>query len=267
MNYKKILSVIFAASVIFSCLSADDKAPAKGAAADKPAAKAEESSKDKSDDNASRTQLRELFKSRVKTNEKGDIRIVEFPEVKLTEIEGKARVLDGLTATFITYVDGDIDFVRLNKSMAKYSGAINKKGERKGGGIPISGLIEGINKYLSSKSMGLQKVNFSAVNFRQRLEDGVPILCWIASSNVYETSFADRTKEREKAANIKDWNKELRKSEIKGITKSNMFEKALCIGFNPATNEYLFAGPSSEPFWMLDKEIRRVLLNAYVLRY
>ena len=62
------------------------------------------------------------------------------------------------------------------------------------------------------------------------------------------------------------WSKELRKLEKKN-KKGNSYMKALCIGYNKATGEYLFNGLAKEDIWMTEKEAKDAMLEAYVLRF
>ena len=124
----------------------------------------------------SKTDMKAEFKTRVTKNDFGDIFISKLPELPDKSKIKDLNVIGTTMLVFISYVDNELDFGKLNDSMAKSSGAIDKKGNRKSS-VPIDGLISGANKYLSSKNMGLQKVGYTANNFRQRLEDGVPILC------------------------------------------------------------------------------------------
>lgn len=215
----------------------------------------------------SKTDMKAEFKTRVTKNDFGDIFISKLPE-----LPGKSKIKDlnviGTTMlVFISYVDNELDFDKLNDSMAKSSGAIDKKGNRKSS-VPIDGLIAGANKYLSSKNMGLQKVGYTANNFRQRLEDGVPILCWLAVSDLYEGDFTNRMAERKAAKSPDDWSKALRKLEKKKINaRGTMYSQALIMGFNKETDEYLIAGLSEKPIWITERELKNLLLNGFILRY
>ncbi len=218
----------------------------------------------KEKEKVSKADLREIFKTRIEKNDFGDLAIVKFPEVDLKEIQSKSQALTQLMAMLLAYVDSDIDYVRLNKLMAKYSGA----DKNASGGLPIRGLMNGMNKYLANKSMGLSKTNFSAVNVRQKLEDGVPVFCWLATGAFYDRELTDRYKERKTFKSAEEWQKELRKQELKKLRKGRMVSDALCIGFNPATNEYLIIGVArNNPVWMTEREIKSVLTGAYILRY
>lgn len=216
----------------------------------------------------SKTDMKAEFKTRVTKNDFGDIFISKLPE-----LPDKSKIKDlnviGTTTmlVFISYVDNELDFGKLNDSMAKSSGAIDKKGNRKSS-VPIDGLIAGANKYLSSKNMGLQKVGYTANNFRQRLEDGVPILCWLAVSDLYEGDFTNRMAERKAAKSPDDWSKALRKLEKKKINaRGTMYSQALIMGFNKETDEYLIAGLSEKPIWITERELKNLLLNGFILRY
>lgn len=201
----------------------------------------------------SKTDMKAEFKTRVTKNDFGDIFISKLPDLPDKSKVKDLNVIGTTMLVFISYVDNELDFDKLNDSMAKSSGAIDKKGNRKSS-VPIDGLIAGANKYLSSKNMGLQKVGYTANNFRQRLEDGVPILCWLA--------------ERKAAKSPDDWSKALRKLEKKRINaRGTMYSQALIMGFNKETDEYLIAGLSEKPIWITERELKNLLLNGFILRY
>ena len=215
----------------------------------------------------SKTDMKAEFKTRVTKNDFGDIFISKLPELPDKSKTKDLNVIGTTMLVFISYVDNELDFDKLNDSMAKSSGAIDKKGNRKSS-VPIDGLISGANKYLSSKNMGLQKVGYTANNFRQRLEDGVPILCWLAVSDLYEGDFTNRLAERKAAKSPDDWSKALRKLEKKRINaRGTMYSQALVMGFNKETDEYLIAGLSEKPIWITERELKNLLLNGYILRY
>ena len=198
-----------------------------------------------------RIDLKREFKTRVETNQFGDVFIARLPMLAL-----------------ISYIDKDLDFEKLDESLNKATGAVDKKGDRKDS-VPIDGLIAGANRYLASKNMGLQKVGFTANNFRQRIEDGVPILCWLVVSGLYDGEFTARASERSSAKSPDDWSKSLRKLEKKKIANSRgrLFSQALLLGFNKKTDEYLVAGCSKKPVWLTERELKNLMLNGYILRY
>ena len=201
----------------------------------------------------SKTDMKAEFKTRVTKNDFGDIFISKLPELPDKSKTKDLNVIGTTMLVFISYVDNELDFDKLNDSMAK---------------SPIDGLISGANKYLSSKNMGLQKVGYTANNFRQRLEDGVPILCWLAVSDLYEGDFTNRLAERKAAKSPDDWSKALRKLEKKRINaRGTMYSQALIMGFNKDTDEYLIAGLSKKPIWITERELKNLLLNGYILRY
>ena len=130
-----------------------------------------------------RIDLKREFKTRVETNQFGDVFIARLPmpdssKLKNTDIIGPSML------ALISYIDQDLDFEKLDESLNKATGAVDKKGDRKDS-VPIDGLIAGANRYLASKNMGLQKVGFTANNFRQRIEDGVPI-GWLFPASMTE---------------------------------------------------------------------------------
>lgn len=108
----------------------------------------------------SKTDMKAEFKTRVTKNDFGDIFISKLPELPDKSKIKDLNVIGTTMLVFISYVDNELDFDKLNDSMAKSSGAIDKKGNRKSS-VPIDGLISGANKYLSSKNMGLQKVGYT----------------------------------------------------------------------------------------------------------
>ena len=214
-----------------------------------------------------RIDLKREFKTRVETNQFGDVFIARLPmpdssKLKNTDVVGPSML------ALISYIDKDLDFEKLDESLNKATGAVDKKGDRKDS-VPIDGLIAGANRYLASKNMGLQKVGFTANNFRQRIEDGVPILCWLVVSGLYDGEFTARASERSSAKSPDDWSKSLRKLEKKKIANSRgrLFSQALLLGFNKKTDEYLVAGCSKKPVWLTERELKNLMLNGYILRY
>lgn len=211
--------------------------------------------------------LKQEFKTRVETNQFGDVFINKLPMPDSSKLKNVDVVRPSMLV-FISYVDKDLDFEKLDESMNKATGAVDKKGNRKSS-VPIDGLIGGANRYLASKNMGLQKVGFTANNFRQRIEDGIPILCWMANSDLYQGDFTARLAERSSAKSPDEWSESLRKLEKKKIagSRDRMFSSALLLGFNKRTDEYLVAGLSRKPVWITERELKNLLLNGYILRY
>ena len=218
----------------------------------------------------SKTDMKAEFKTRVTKNDFGDIFISKLPDLPDKSKVKDLNVIGTTMLVFISYVDNELDFDKLNDSKASKhfkKETVDKKGNRKSS-VPIDGLIAGANKYLSSKNMGLQKVGYTANNFRQRLEDGVPILCWLAVSDLYEGDFTNRMAERKAAKSPDDWSKALRKLEKKKINaRGTMYSQALIMGFNKETDEYLIAGLSEKPIWITERELKNLLLNGFILRY
>lgn len=68
--------------------------------------------------------------------------------------------------------------------------------------------------------MNLQEIKISGTNVSSRLDDGIPVFCWLAVNKFYKTDFTDRTKLRAQASNAADWNKQLRKLEKKNLWKN-----------------------------------------------
>ncbi len=246
MKIKILLSIIaaFAASACFA-------APAADGAKDK-----------------SKSELKQEFKSRVETNDFGDtcIKKLPFPDEATM---AKVRNLHITMLALVSYVDNELDFEKLAASVDKATGAVDKKGKRKEL-VSVDGIIAGVNKYLNTKGMGLQKVGFTPNNTRNRLSDGIPLLCWVAESDIYDNDLKERTAERKNAKSPEEWAKAVKKLEKKkiAVSRDRVFLQALVLGFNKKTNEYLLAGVSKDgPVWITERELKNVISNAFILRF
>ena len=206
-----------------------------------------------------KAELRQKFKDNVKTAENGDVVIADLPKVDMSKLKN-TEMVGPLIMTFISYVDPDINFEELDKSIVAATGG--KKPP-----VPISAIMAGIGKYLGRKNMQFQSVPFSGNNIVSRIEDGVPVIAWVASSDIYQKTFVPRTEKRAGVSKSEDWAKELRKLEQKKLPRGKTFSRCLILGCNKTTDEFLLAGVSETPVWMTAKEVKAVLLEAYVLRY
>jgi len=206
-----------------------------------------------------KAELRQKFKDNIKTSENGDVCIATLPQVDLSKAKD-TEMVGVLLMTFISYVDPNMDFDELDKSIKVATGG--KKSP-----VPIVSIMAGIGKYLGRNNMQLQKIPFSGSGAIQRLDDGVPIIAWIVYSDIYQKQFLPRTEKRAGVAKAEDWAKELRKLEIKKLPKGKTFTKALVMGYNKTTEEYLVSGVSEKPIWMTEKELKGVMLEAYILRF
>ena len=136
--------------------------------------------------------------------------------------------------------------------------------------MPVDGIIAGVNKYLNTKGMGLQKVGFTPNNTRNRLSDGIPLLCWVAESDLYDNDLKERAAERKNAKSPEEWAKAVKKLEKKkiAVSRDRVFMQALVLGFNKKTNEYLIAGVSKDgPVWITERELKNVISSAFILRF
>ncbi len=213
----------------------------------------------------SKTELRNFFKERVKTEDNGDV-LVDIRNIKPIEFP-KESSISFVEAMFLSYVDKNLDVKKLSEMIDK---ANSKKSASKGL-ITLDALFSSIAKYLAPKNMNLQKMSFSEGNIRQRLGDGLPILCIVASSDEYG-AIASRNSERDEkfkdASQKKEWSSYVSKNAVKIKDKNKrVLTSAMLIGFNPDTDEYLVLGLNSEIFWMHAKEIKQVFHSAYALRF
>lgn len=210
---------------------------------------------------AAKAELKKLLKEGVKTEKNGDVVITGLPPITRMNLD---RVLEVGPVFFrmLIYVDPDLDIEKLGESIDKAAG----KRRTPGGGMYIKDIMDGIDKYFARRNLSLQKINFGGTAPRQKIEDGLPILCWIDSNGDYAGHYANRLKKRGEAKDMASWAKELRKLEKKN-KKGNSYTKALCIGYNKDTGEYLFSGLAKEDIWMTEKEAKDSMLEAYVLRF
>lgn len=210
---------------------------------------------------AAKAELKKLLKEGVKTEENGDVVITGLPPVTTMNID-RVREVGYVFFRLLIYVDPDLDVEKLGESIDKAAG--NRR--TPGGGMYIKDIMSGIDKYFARRNLNLQKINFSGTAPRQKIDDGLPILCWISSNGDYEGHYVNRLEKRGEAKDMASWSKELRKLEKKN-KKGNSYMKALCIGYNKATGEYLFNGLAKEDIWMTEKEAKDAMLEAYVLRF
>ena len=66
---------------------------------------------------AAKAALKEKFKKNVETASNGDVYLKEFPEADFSKLKDNENI-SGALLVFLTYVDPDIDFEALNKSIA-----------------------------------------------------------------------------------------------------------------------------------------------------
>lgn len=79
----------------------------------------------------SKTDMKAEFKTRVTKNDFGDIFISKLPDLPDKSKVKDLNVIGTTMLVFISYVDNELDFDKLNDSMAKSSGAIDKKATAK----------------------------------------------------------------------------------------------------------------------------------------
>ncbi len=209
-----------------------------------------------------KTALKERLASGVKKMDNGDVVIV-FPPADPNKINSR-DIVGPLLKMFISYVDPEMDFENLEKNINREIGS--KKGKEKKS-FPISKFMMGISKGLARNNMQLQKVGFSANNVIAKLDEGVPLVAWVADSNVYQNEIWPRTQKRASTNNMADWAKELRKLEVRKIERGHMFSQSLIMGYNKVTDEFLLFGVFEKPIWVTEKEVKKILLEAYQLRY
>ncbi len=219
----------------------------------------------KSEKPLGKTELRKLFKERVKNKQNGDF-IIDLSEANEVEFPRGSKI-NSVQARFLSYVDKDLDVKELSKMIEK---ANSKKSAAKGM-ISVDAVFSSIAKYLAPKNMNLQKLSFSEGNIRQRIEDGLPVLCMVYASDEYKKIVPRSAERSESFSDIqqkKAWNSHLSKNilKIKEFDKQTI-SSGLLIGFNPDTGEYLVLGLEDEPFWMHAKEIKSVFFGAYSLRF
>ncbi len=232
---KKFLAIlvwIFAAALSFSSHAAEDKAS-----------------------------LKARFEKNVTKAENGDVIISGFqkPEnLKDPSDIGMAFVM------CLAYIDPELDFDNLSDSINK---AVGKK-RTPNGGRPIASIMDGISKYLGRKNMNLQQVRLSGVSAKQKLDAGLPIFCWTAVSPIYNGALKERSQKRADTSDIKTWAKDLRKLEQRKIKREkSTYTQCIIAGYNKASDEYRILGVSEIPIWITEKELKNLLLDAYIVRF
>ena len=207
-------------------------------------------------------QLKEKFKSNVSVDQTlNDVVINNIPVGK-TPPAGRG-VLPRFAA-YIIYIDEKSDLSEISESISNTAG---KRRSRRGGTFLVD-IIAGANKLLGRNNMNLQEIRVSGTNISSRIDDGIPIFCWLAVNKFYKTDFTDRTKLRAQAKNTADWNKQMRKLEKKNFKeKTSTYIDSIICGYNKATKEYMVIGPAPEPIWLTEKEINELISDAFVLRF
>ncbi len=216
------------------------------------------SAQDKKSPAEAKAELKERLVKSIKKMDNGDV-IIVFPKFDLEKINAKDSI-SPLLKLFISYVDPDMDFANLDKSMKREIGKAKS-------GIPIVKIMAGISKGLSRNNMQLQKIGFSANNAILKLEEGVPLIAWVADTNVYKNELLPRSEKRANVKNMDDWKKELRKLELRKVERDKVFKDALIMGYNKKTDEFLLFDGKDKPVWATEKEIKKLLLEVYQLRY
>ena len=154
-------------------------------------------------------QLKEKFKSNVSVDQTlNDVVINNIPVGKTPPA---GRGVSPRFAAYIIYIDEKSDLSEISESISNTAG---KRRSRSGGTLLVD-IIAGANKLLGRNNMNLREIRVSGTNISSRIDDGIPIFCWLAVNKFYKTDFTDRTKLRAQAKNTADWNKQMRKLEKK----------------------------------------------------
>ena len=207
-------------------------------------------------------QLKEKFKSNVSVDQTlNDVVINNIPVGKTPPA---GRGVSPRFAAYIIYIDEKSDLSEISESISNTAG---KRRSRSGGTLLVD-IIAGANKLLGRNNMNLREIRVSGTNISSRIDDGIPIFCWLAVNKFYKTDFTDRTKLRAQAKNTADWNKQMRKLEKKNFKeKTSTYIDSIICGYNKATKEYMVIGPAPEPIWLTEKEINELISDAFVLRF
>ena len=207
-------------------------------------------------------QLKEKFKSNVSVDQTlNDVVINNIPVGKTPPA---GRGVSPRFAAYIIYIDEKSDLSEISESISNTAG---KRRSRSGGTLLVD-IIAGANKLLGRNNMNLREIRVSGTNISSRIDDGIPIFCWLAVNKFYKTDFTDRTKVRAQAKNTADWNKQMRKLEKKNFKeKTSTYIDSIICGYNKATKEYMVIGPAPEPIWLTEKEINELISDAFVLRF
>jgi len=217
------------------------------------------SAQDDAKDATKRTkaEIKTALSEKVQRLDNGDVIIAPppKPEVSLREISDIPFSLIYL----LCYVDENSDF-------QKFAKIINSKAKRDADGSrPIDSLMEGVSAYFATQNLNFAKLNFSANNVRQKIDNGLPVFGWFQASNFYETVILSRTKERPSEGDMKEWVTALRKSGVKDFPKTIYRDNGLIVGYNKTTNEYLVIFPQAK-VWLTENEMKKAINSLFQLR-
>ncbi len=202
-------------------------------------------------------------KARVAANiekkDNGDVIIKPLPRADIKEVKGMN--VDHTLLAYLYYANSSIDIQKLVQFIDR-----STKG---GASNLIVDYMEGAIKYMGTKNMNFQKLSPSLSNIAQRIDEGLPVYCWLFNSNEYGSSMTSRTKERDACADIREWAVLLRKKEVKnGSKNSKTCKPALVMGYNATTKELMVWGVAPDRIWMTEREFKDYILqNAYALRF
>lgn len=213
-----------------------------------------------SDAEESKSELRERFRKNIDKAENGDVVIAGFrkPE-NLKDPEGIGMGL----VVCLAYVDPEMDFDKLSDSISHAVG----KSKKPDGSMPVALIIEGAKKYLARKNMSMQQVKFSGTAAQQKIEEGLPVLCWAADVQEYYGTLKERALKRKECSDIKEWTKDLRKLGHQKIKHGKMFTQCIVDGYNKISGEFRLRGVAEDPVWITEKELKDLVLNAYIIRF
>ncbi len=204
----------------------------------------------------SKADIKARLLANMEKKENGDVFIKAIPGVKVGDID--ASRVDPLLINYLSYVDKTVDPEKLMQSIDR--AAKLKKGEQRV--LYSNEIFDGVVKYMATKNMNFQKVAVSVNNIAQRIDDGIPLFCWLKAHSEYRGEISQRTKERDACADIKEWSKNLKKSEIKNFAKGpNRVTKVMIVGYNQTTREYLIQGAADSRIWITEGEFKKCIYD------
>ncbi len=203
----------------------------------------------------SRGEMESRLKGNLEKNALGDVCIKTLPKqsASLSGLKG----MEILLYSYIYYITPDVHYSELSKCVGDV--VAKKKGDKN---FLREDVVEAVSKYFASKNLKFQRVTFSFAAVKKRLDDGVPLYCWIARSKAYETTFATRAKRRSSAESVKAWAKDLEEFvDKKMLGEANAADRAIITGYNPVTQEIRLQGLPKFPdeLWITEKELKQVL--------
>lgn len=203
--------------------------------------------------------LRKLTRKNVTARENGDIIIKNIPMVNQGP---KGYCVPATFERYLRYMQIQADMYLL--AMAGQT--------RIGGGTYLSEIIEAVEGYLSSQNRSLKRMRETIdVSLVQKyVDDGLPIIWAMYSSEHYNYYATQRTIERSSTTDWEDWAERLKKEERTLQFRKDQTSAHICliIGYNEKTGEIAVSdswGPEYEERWVSAEHANQVSQSSIYL--